>query len=130
MISDVVTSIIICDGRILLLRRSDTMKSMPGLWSGVSGRMERDEAPLERARTEICEELGILADTLLLRVVGETITISAEEQQWHVHPFLFEATDIDITLNSENAEYRWIKPEDITEYDTVPGLDVVLLRLL
>ena len=40
---DVVTAILVRNRKILLLRRSDAVRSMPGLWAGVSGSIEGDE---------------------------------------------------------------------------------------
>ena len=57
------TKIVTCflrDGdKILLLKRSEKVKSLKGLWAGISGIIENNEAPLFRAKTEIFEELGI-----------------------------------------------------------------------
>ena len=58
----IVTSFIKDNDKFLLLKRSDTVKTMKGLWAGVSGIIENDEEPLRRAKIEIFEELGIPED--------------------------------------------------------------------
>ena len=55
----IVTSFLKNDDKILILKRSDMVKSMKGLWSGVSGIIEKDEKPLMRAKIEIFEEVGL-----------------------------------------------------------------------
>ena len=60
----IVTSFIKDNDRFLLLKRSDKVKSMKGLWAGVSGIIEGDEEPLKRAKIEIFEELGITEDKI------------------------------------------------------------------
>jgi len=55
----IVTSFIRADGKLLILKRSDKVKSMKGLWAGVSGIIEKNEEPLKRAKIEIFEEVGI-----------------------------------------------------------------------
>jgi 8-oxo-dGTP pyrophosphatase MutT (NUDIX family) len=55
----IVTCFITNENKILLLRRSDKVKSMKGLWAGVSGIIEKDEQPLARAKREIFEEIGL-----------------------------------------------------------------------
>ena len=55
----IVTSFITNNDKFLLLKRSEKVKSMKGLWAGVSGIIERNETPLERAKIEIFEEVGI-----------------------------------------------------------------------
>ena len=40
---------------------------------------------------------------------------------WVVYPFLFHIGKRDkIQLDWEHTEFRWIKPSDLKEYDTVP----------
>jgi len=58
--TNIVTSFIKNDDKILILKRSDKVKSMKCLWAGVSGIIEKnDTTPLERAKIEIFEETGI-----------------------------------------------------------------------
>jgi len=58
--TNIVTSFIKNDDKILILKRSDKVKSMKCLWAGVSGIIEKnDTAPLDRAKIEIFEETGI-----------------------------------------------------------------------
>ena len=60
----IVTSFIKDNDKFLLLKRSDTVKTMKGLWAGVSGIIEKNEEPLRRAKIEIFEELGITEDKI------------------------------------------------------------------
>ena len=55
----IVTSFIKNNNKILILKRSDKVRSMKGLWSGVSGIIENNEKPADRAIIEIYEEIGI-----------------------------------------------------------------------
>ena len=55
----IVTSFIRDDNKLLILKRSNKVKTMKGLWSGISGIIENDELPLKRAKIEIFEEAGI-----------------------------------------------------------------------
>ena len=53
----IVTSFLTNNEKILILKRSDKVKSMKGLWAGVSGIIEKNEEPLKRAKIEIFEEV-------------------------------------------------------------------------
>ena len=55
----IVTSFLKHNDKILILKRSNKVKTMKGLWAGVSGIIENNEPPIERAKIEIFEELGI-----------------------------------------------------------------------
>ena len=58
--TNIVTSFIKNDDKILILKRSDKVKSLKCLWAGVSGIIEKnDTTPLDRAKIEIFEETGI-----------------------------------------------------------------------
>ena len=60
----IVTSFIKDNEKLLILKRSDKVKSMNGLWAGISGMIENNEEPLSRAKIEIFEEAGITEDKL------------------------------------------------------------------
>ena len=131
------TKIVTCflqkNNEILLLKRSDKVKTMKGLWAGVSGIIEKNEEPLVRAKTEIFEELGITEDLLDLQKKGDDLRIHSpqyENHEWQVFPFLFSIKDPKITLNWENSEYKWVKVDEISNFETVPSLEKVLLHLL
>lgn len=131
------TKIITCflknGNKILILKRSKKVKSMKGLWAGISGIIENNESPLQRAKIEIFEELGINDDKVKLVKESNEMTILSpqyENHEWKVYPFLFSVENPKIKLNWENSEYRWIKVEEIKNYETVPSLDRVLFNLL
>ena len=129
----IVTSFIRNNGRLLILKRSNKVKSMKGLWAGVSGIIEKGEEPLKRAKIEIFEEVGIKEeDTILVKAAKEMKINSPqyENHQWEIFPFLFEVKDSKIILNWENSEFRWIKIDEMKNYETVPSLQKVLFNLL
>jgi hypothetical protein len=41
---------------------------------------------------------------------------------WAVHPFAFEDLGVEVKLDWENTEYRWIAPGELPGLDTVPML--------
>ena len=72
----IITAFIINNNKILILKRSDKVRSMKGLWSGVSGIIENNEIPINRAKIEIFEEIGIIEDKITLVKAIEKIKIS------------------------------------------------------
>jgi len=129
----IVTSFIKDNEKLLILKRSDKVKSMKGLWAGISGIIEKNEEPLKRAKIEIFEEVGIIEDKItLVRSVKEMRINSPqyENHDWEIFPFLFEAKNPIIKLNWENSEFKWINKEELKNYDTVPSLQKVLFNLL
>ena len=129
----IVTSFIQDEQKILILKRSDKVKTMKGLWAGISGIIEKDENPLTRAKIEIYEETGISEDKIKLIKSAEKLRINSpqyENHEWEIFPFLFEAKNPEIKLNWENSEYLWIQIDELKNYNSVPSLEKVLLNLL
>ncbi len=129
----IVTSFIKDNEKLLILKRSDKVKSMKGLWAGISGIIEKNEEPLKRAKIEIFEEVGIIEDKITLVRSVEEMRINSpqyENHEWEIFPFLFEAKNPIIKLNWENSEFKWINKEELKNYDTVPSLQKVLFNLL
>jgi 8-oxo-dGTP pyrophosphatase MutT (NUDIX family) len=129
----IVTSFIRDNEKLLILKRSDKVKSMKGLWAGISGIIEKNEEPLKRAKIEIFEEVGIIEERITLVKTSEEMRINSpqyENHEWEIFPFLFEAKNPTIKLNWENSEFKWINIEELENYETVPSLQKVLLNLL
>ena len=129
----IVTSFIKYNDQILILKRSEKVRSMKGLWSGVSGIIENNENPIDRAKIEIFEEVGIKEKEI--RVVKKLEKMKIQSQQyknheWEIFPFLFETNNENVELNWENSEFKWITPKELKNYQTVPSLEKILVNLL
>ena len=129
----IVTSFIKNKNKLLILKRSDKVRSMKGLWSGVSGIIEKGETPINRAKIEIFEEIGIIEDKITLVKSIKKMKISSpqyEDHEWEVFSFLFETKETKIKLNWENSDFKWINKNELKNYQTVPSLDKILFNLL
>ena len=129
----IVTSFIKYNDQILILKRSEKVRSMKGLWSGVSGIIENNENPIDRAKIEIFEEVGIKEKEIRLLKKLEKMKIQSQQyknHEWEIFPFLFETKNGNIALNWENSQFKWILPKELKNYQTVPSLEKILLNLL
>lgn len=128
---NVVTSFLIYSGKLLILKRSDKVP-MCGLWSAVSGSLEKYERPLKRAKTEILEEVGLTNNQVKLLKIGQvTIVNNAENDMcWRIYPFLFKTNTNKIKLNCENYSYLWIAPNTLTKFKTVPKLYQIFISII
>lgn len=124
--NDIVTAFIEYHGKILLLRRSQKVKTMKGKWAGVSGYIENSEAPVRRALAEIQEETGLANENIEILEEGKPLeaadNMRPDNITWVVHPFYFRANTDEIRLDWEHDAYKWINPAEIENYDTVPRL--------
>jgi len=129
---NVVTSFLEHDGKILILRRSDKVRTMKHQWAGISGYIESNETPLERALKEIEEEVGLNKEDVKLVKAAAPLEVPDKERDilWIVHPHIFKTSNTTILLDWEHDQYKWIDPEEIANYDTVLMLKETLLRCL
>ena len=122
----IVTSFLKNSEKILLLKRSEKVKTMKSLWAGISSIIEGDEEPLARAEIEVFEEVGIEKSNISLLKQGEIILIESPQyanHQWEVYPFLFSTKNREIKLNWENSDSKWINVDELSNFSTVPSLD-------
>ncbi len=115
---------------ILLLRRSQEVGTYRGRWAGISGYLEKE--PLAQAYAEIQEEAGLGKKDVRLLRAGEPLVVvdAAGDRRWIVHPFLFEVSRPEkVQLDWEHVESRWIRPQEIRQYETVPQLAETLGRV-
>ena len=127
----VVTCFLESKNEILILRRSQQVGTYQGRWAGVSGSVEK--AADEQALVEIKEETSLSEEDLKLTKKGKPLTIEDEALgiKWVVHPYLFHIKDRGgIKLDWEHKDSRWIKPEEMDDYPTVPMLKETLARVL
>jgi 8-oxo-dGTP diphosphatase len=124
--NDIVTAFIEYRGKILLLRRSQKVKTMKGKWAGVSGYIEKSEEPVKRAITEIKEETGFSDKNIKFLEEGKPLEAADNMRPnnitWVVHPFYFRSNTDDIQLDWEHDAYKWIHPSELEKFDTVPRL--------
>jgi 8-oxo-dGTP pyrophosphatase MutT (NUDIX family) len=131
----VVTCLLINDeGKLLILKRSDKVRTYKGMWGGIAGYVEEGENPYETAIKEIREEVGIKEDEISLIKKFDPIEITDHYEgvkyNWFIHPFLFKIEKKDkIQIDWEHSTYKWILPPDIERYDTVPHLKEIISKL-
>lgn len=126
----VVTCFISYNDRILILKRSDKVRTHKQKWAGVSGYIEPGETDKTTALKEIREETGIIAEDLELVRKGEPIHVQDGSHVWVVHPFLFKTNTDEIKIDWEHTEFRWISPVELKNYDFVVFLDHALKAVL
>ena len=116
---------------VLLLRRSQQVGTYRGRWAGVSGYLEEAD-PLAQAYREMEEEAGLARDEVTLLRAGEPLVVldAEADRRWIVHPFLFEVRpDAQVRVDWEHTEARWVRPEEVSAFETVPQLAEALMRV-
>ena len=117
---------------LLLVRRSERVRTYRGRWAGVSGYVEPGATPLEQAYVELREETRLVETDLALLRVGTPLPVhdAAAGLEWVVHPFLFLVTAPErIQTDWEAQDMRWVAPDEVARLETVPGLAEALARV-
>lgn len=104
------------DGKILIARRKADDRQA-GKWEFPGGTLEAGETPQACLQREMKEEFGI--GVTVGRYFGQSvyqydhgaIRLMAYRARW---------TSGSITLN-DHADYRWVSPEQLSNYDFVPA---------
>lgn len=115
--------------KILLVHRSPAMRIHPGVWNGISGFLDEEAKTVsQKVEEELREEAGIEPNNILS--IKEGVVFEQEDPEnnktWIVHPVLVEVATDQIHLDWEAAEYAWVKPEEISRYNLLPGFDKVM----
>lgn len=132
-VAPVVTIFVQCGGRILLMRRSDKVRTYRGKWNAVAGYLDTLEPLKDQIYEELREEIGIKPQDVESIKLGEKYTFRDEKigLTWITYPVLVKlAKKPKIKLEEEHTQFKWIKPEEIKNFDIVPKIDLALSRLL
>lgn len=121
--------VIFHNGQILLLKRSEKVLEYKSKWNVVGGYLDEIKPIKKKALEELSEELGIVEDDIADIRIGECILTRDESISitWYIVPVrVILKRRPEIKLDFEHTDYRWINPEDIFDYDTVPNLDAMI----
>ncbi len=129
----VITIFIKHQDKILLLKRSDKVRTYQEKWNTVAGYLDEIKPIQEKVLEEIREELGIERDNNILSIhLGESYQFTDTEvkKTWIVHPVLIKLRNKpEIKLDWEHTEYKWIKPEEIKNFESVSNLENSLEKI-
>ncbi|WP_055613122.1 NUDIX hydrolase [Streptomyces phaeochromogenes] len=124
-------AVVMHEGRVLLVRRSETERFLPLVWGVPCGKLEPGESPEDGVLRELKEETGLLGE--VVRKVGESSFVSEyqghEIKNWQDN-FLVSPLSWHITLQKPDQEYVWLSPAELHSVDIdAYNLDVVLQAL-
>ncbi|MEW2386918.1 NUDIX hydrolase [Streptomyces venezuelae] len=107
-------AVVVFRRRVLLVRRSETERFLPGVWGVPCGKLEPGESPRDGVLRELKEETGLLGR--VLRKVGESSFVSTyrghEVKNWQDN-FLVRPLTFDVTLPLPDQDHRWLALADL-----------------
>ena len=134
-IAPVISVFVKHEDRILLLKRSNKVRVYQDIWSAIAGYLDELKPITQKVLEEIQEELGIKTaeDNILSIKIGRPYEFEDNRIQktWISHPVLIELKHKpQIKLDWEHVDYKWIKPEELKNFDTPPKLGESLKRVM
>ncbi|MFH1364815.1 MAG: NUDIX domain-containing protein, partial [Candidatus Aenigmatarchaeota archaeon] len=100
-----VKAVIVDDGKVLLMRRSDGYDYASGWWDIPGGRTSPGEEPLEGLKREVKEETGMELKDILRPLDARTVFNDGNTQIVRI-TFLCTA-DGDVNLSKEHTHFEW-----------------------
>lgn len=101
--------------KILILKRSKNKRFDPNRWEFISGFVKKEDLKSVAAK-QVLLETKINAKIVK---VGEDFGVDDEYGKWLIHPFLFETNNEKVLISKDHTEYKWIRPYELKEYETV-----------
>ena len=129
MIHVTATGLIVRDGRVLLGKRTSTVR-FAGMWDAFGGHLVPCEEPSSALVRELEEELGITA--LRPRFLGIYEDVDPTSKDLFRH-YLFLVTRWNgepKIANEEHSDIRWFDPEQAERLNLTPSLKEAIRRVL
>jgi 8-oxo-dGTP diphosphatase len=130
----VLTVFIAFQQQLLLLKRSDKVRTYKEKWNTVAGYLDNPNQTLfEKILEELQEELDVNKDQIASYSLGQKYKFTDKNNGkiWIVHPVLVTLSEKPkITLNWEHTAYTWVTTDSIYDYETVPNLKESMKRAL
>src|SRR5947199_3357241 len=123
------TGLIARDGRVLLGRRTSTVR-FAGMWDAFGGHLVPCEEPSSALVRELAEELGITAVRPRFLGIYEDVDPTSKDLFRH---YLFLVTRWNgepKIANEEHSEIRWFDPEQAERLNLAPSLKEAIRRVL
>jgi 8-oxo-dGTP diphosphatase len=108
-----VTVLVFRGDRMLSMCRAATQDAGPGLWEGVSGRVQAGEDPIAAARREVIEETRLRVEVQARPVTAYAALRRGEPMI--VIVFRADHAGGEVVVSEEHDAYRWCDLAELTE---------------
>lgn len=124
-IAPVITVFVKVDDELLLLKRSDKVRTYKGEWNTVAGYLDEIRPVKEKVLEELKEEVGINRELIFKVSIKDYYEFKDTkiDKTWIITPVLVELKEKpEIKLDWEHSEYKWVKEEELERFNIVADL--------
>lgn len=134
-----ITAIVENNGEFLFIRRSRNSRNMAGKWVFPGGKIEVGEDAIQALYRELKEETGLNLSNQVAFLSSYRFIREEDASSSVGFVFIVKSNNRDVKKDKSIEEYKWIKPEEIADYDfsyksikdfnvenkvTIPGMEV------
>ena len=106
---------------ILLLKRNAQRRTSPNKWQTPSGFINEGESAEEAVLREVKEETSLEG---AIKKSGSAFEVVDEWGRWIIIPFLISVNSDKVVIDKrEHSEFRWVKVNDISNFECVKGIE-------
>ena len=123
---DVAAGLIMCDGLLLIGQRKHG-KSLEYKWEFPGGKLEQGETLEECLKREMMEEMQLEIE------VGKHFADSSYDYDFGtivLHAYWASCKSRDVPVVLEHEQYKWIKLQDLPQYDFAPADKPIIEAIL
>jgi 8-oxo-dGTP diphosphatase len=122
----IVTAALLRRENHILITKRPADKQQGGFWEFPGGKLHSDETPQQALQRELLEELDLAVE------VGAIFEVVYHRYDWGpVLILVYECHPLsDVIRNLEVSEHRWVRVEQLTDYEVLPADRPIVDKLL
>lgn len=128
----IVNAVVVKDGAVLLIQRSDKMHFYPDYWDGITGYLDGDMSIEDKVLEQLSTELGLKREEIVSMQRGNPVILESPEynKTWLTVPVLVTVKIDDFHLDWSSKKARWYNPKETGTLKLVPRFDKILEQFL
>lgn len=109
-----VKGVIMKDGKVLIIKRSDQAHVSAGSWESVGGKVEFGEDLEVALKREVLEEVGLEIE--IEHILYASTFQTSPTRQVVIISYLCSSNKGDVTLSNEHSDYLWASYDELEHY--------------